>query len=118
MSAEMNCGDFEETISRAGAGDLVFADPPYVASEKPMTFRKYHTQQFTWEDQVRLRDCLLEAARRGASVIVLNAETPSVRALYSKGFELDALTVRNTLAANASSRGCRKELLATSWNFA
>lgn len=112
--AELHHSDFEWTVARAGAGDLVFADPPYVAQENPATFRKYHTKSFTWDDQIRLRDALIAAVDRGAKVVVLNADTPSIRGLYRARFSLETLGARSTLAADSSRRGKRPELLAVS----
>jgi DNA adenine methylase len=72
-SAEIKCGDFEASVSAAEAGDLVFADPPYTVKHNFNGFIKYNDSLFSWNDQVRLRDALLAAKRRGATVILTNS---------------------------------------------
>lgn len=110
--AALSCSDFESTVSMAKKGDLVFADPPYVDQEKSGIFKKYHTSLFTWEDQIRLRDALVLARKRGARVVLLNADTPSLQRLYSQDFEVDRIDVRSTIAASSLRRGRRSELIA------
>ena len=68
--AEVICCDFEETIDRAGRGDLIFADPPYTVAHNLNGFVKYNQNIFSWSDQERLRDCLCSAASRGAQVVL------------------------------------------------
>ena len=72
--ARLRVCDFEETIDRAKAGDLIFADPPYTVKHNLNGFLKYNENIFSWDDQVRLRDSLLRAKRRGAAVVTTNAD--------------------------------------------
>lgn len=81
-SVEVVCADFEETVCRAGDGDLVFVDPPYTTKHNKNGFVRYNEKLFTWADQERLADAAGRAAARGAKVIVTNADHESVRALY------------------------------------
>jgi DNA adenine methylase len=74
--AELRCCDFEEAISEAGAGDVVYADPPYVER-----FTAY-AGGFCDVEQMRLRRCLHEAWERGAAVLASNSDTPLARSLY------------------------------------
>lgn len=76
--AEIWCGDFEEPISCAGPGDLVYADSPY-----DKTFDRYSKNGFSPSDQERLADSLHKASERGAVVIANNADTENIRRLYS-----------------------------------
>lgn len=84
--ASIRTADFEETIAQASDGDLVFADPPYTTAHNMNGFVKYNQNIFSWQDQIRLRDVLLEAAGRGAKVVLTNADHESIHKLYgSKG---------------------------------
>jgi len=80
--AEIRAADFSETISEATDGDLVFADPPYTTAHNMNGFVKYNQNIFSWEDQVRLREVVLQAVDRGARVVLTNADHESIRQLY------------------------------------
>lgn len=74
--------DFAVTIAEASAGDLIFADPPYTTAHNMNGFVKYNQNIFTWQDQIRLKNVLLEAVERGAKVVLTNADHESIRDLY------------------------------------
>ena len=112
-AAELLCSDFEPVIARAQKGDVVFADPPYTARHNLNGFLKYNERIFSWADQVRLAECLQEAVRRGASVIVTNANHASVRELYAGVFKYQELSRASVLAASPGRRGRTTEALFT-----
>src|SRR5690606_22433116 len=95
--ATLDVSDFEHVVDSAEEGDFLFADPPYVAQENLGVFRKYHTSSFSWDDQVRLKESLVRAKARGATVVLLNADVPSLRQLYAREFNVETIGVRNTL---------------------
>lgn len=82
QNAELCNGDFGPIIRRAGRGDFLFVDPPYTVAHNLNGFVKYNDQIFSWADQIRLRDELVAAAARGASILLTNADHRSVRDLY------------------------------------
>lgn len=110
-SADIFCSDFEKSISAAVEGDLIFADPPYTVKHNFNGFIKYNDSLFSWNDQVRLRDALVEAKRRGAKVILTNANHASIRDLYKNDFVLESVTRASVLAGSAAHRGRYEELL-------
>ena len=110
---ELVCGDFEDSIETARKGDLVFADPPYTVKHNYNGFIKYNDALFSWNDQIRLRDAILRAQNRGATVIVTNAHHESVRQLYEKNFVLEPVVRASVLAGSAIHRGRFEELLIT-----
>ncbi len=81
-NAELNTCDFEETIDRAGEGDLVFADPPYTTAHNMNGFVKYNQKIFSWSDQLRLKNAIERAIGRGATVVLTNADHESIHKLY------------------------------------
>lgn len=109
--AKLVCGDFENSIEEAEKGDLVFADPPYTVKHNFNGFIKYNDALFSWGDQVRLRDALLRARRRGAKVIVTNAHHESIRDLYQEHFLLEPIARASVLAGSPAHRGRYEELL-------
>jgi len=108
---DLRTSDFELVMEDAGSGDLIFVDPPYTVNHNLNGFVKYNEILFSWNDQIRLRDSALRAARRGAVVLLTNAYHESVRKLYrgiGKHFRLDR---RSVLAADSNYRKKSSELL-------
>lgn len=105
------CGDFEGTIEDAKHGDVVFADPPYTVKHNFNGFIKYNDALFSWNDQIRLRDALLRAKRRGVRVIATNAHHVSIKELYQEHFVLEPVARASVLAGSSAHRGYYEELL-------
>ncbi len=74
--------DFEEALSAAVKGDLVYCDPTYTVAHNNNGFIRYNERNFSWEDQERLARCCREAASRGALVLVSNAYHDEVLRLF------------------------------------
>lgn len=110
-TAELICQDFEESINSAQAGDFIFVDPPYTVAHNNNGFIKYNQHLFRWEDQIRLRDSLLRAVRRGAQVLITNAAHASVEELY-RGFEIMHIERAGVIAGASASRGKFTEMVA------
>jgi DNA adenine methylase len=109
--ASLLASDFEPVIRLARDGDLIFADPPYVTSHSQNGFLKYNGKLFSWSDQIRLRDVLLEAKKSGAIIIATNADTPSIRKLYSESFKIFSLSRSSVIAADSKNRRQTSELI-------
>lgn len=108
---EILCQDFEKTISRAGQGDFVFVDPPYTVNHNLNGFLKYNENIFSWQDQVRLRDCLVDAMYRGAMITVTNADHSSIRELYQGHGEIVTLKRASVISGKVVSRKHTTEIL-------
>lgn len=106
-------GDFETTIDLAEGGDLLFVDPPYTVKHNLNGFVKYNEKIFSWEDQIRLSECLKRAASRGCKIIATNAYHPAVTELYEEHFNINALDRHSVIAASSTYRGRYEELLIT-----
>ncbi len=109
--ADIYACDFEETVERAGRGDLVFLDPPYTVKHNMNGFVKYNESIFSWEDQVRLRDAAVRARSRGANIMVTNADHASIREIYS-GFGVHHTVNRaSVISGKATGRSKTTELM-------
>jgi DNA adenine methylase len=95
--------DFEQALSGAGKGDLVYLDPPYTVAHGNNGFIKYNAKIFSWEDQMRLARVAKEVAAKGCTVIVSNADHSSIRSLYS-GFATTTLERNSIIAASSTFR--------------
>lgn len=110
-SASLCHSDFEVSIDQCGDGDFLFIDPPYTVKHNMNGFVKYNENLFSWEDQVRLRDCLVRAAERGAEIVVTNADHHSIRNLYKGVGNLRTVRRNSVLSADSRYRGEVTELL-------
>ena len=97
--ATIRAADFEAAVSEAKTGDLVYLDPPYTTAHSNNGFVKYNARIFTWRDQERLANVASRLARRGCSVIISNADHPSIRNLY-KGFRAVKIARFSVIAAS------------------
>ena len=110
-NVELQATDFEKIIDRAGQGDLIFVDPPYTVKHNLNGFIKYNETLFTWKDQIRLRDSVVRAKSRGASVLLTNAYHNSVKSLYNGVGKQHRLKRNSVLAADSKNRKECEELL-------
>lgn len=111
QGAKVLHSDFESIIARAKKGDLVFVDPPYTVQHNLNNFIKYNERLFHWNDQIRLRNCVIRAKARGAQIIVSNAYHKSVRVLYGAFGELHRVKRHSILAADSARRKVCEELI-------
>lgn len=103
--------DFEPVIDASTKGDLLFVDPPYTVKHNYNGFIKYNQQLFSWDDQVRLKDALLRAKRRGVFVVATNANHESIKDLYGDGFSLVEVERASVIAGRSMFRGKYEELI-------
>ncbi len=117
-SADLRVADFEEVMSEAGSGDVVYADPPYVSPTSGHdSFRRYSERGFSWADQERLASAAVEAFHRGASVAVSGRAGFEVERLYPGWTRVHAQ--RSSRVSRAPrGRGVFREVILLSPNMA
>jgi DNA adenine methylase len=108
--ARLLVGDFEDVVSEAKAGDLIYFDPPYTVAHGNNGFIKYNEVILQWEDQLRLARVATATAKKGCKVIVSNASHPSVRKLYTQ-FTRESVRRASLMAASATNRRTITECL-------
>ena len=74
--------DFELAVAHAVAGDVVYFDPPYPALNGTSFFNHYTADRFSGSEQQRVADVAHELRERGCNIVISNADTEEVRALY------------------------------------
>jgi len=107
--------DFAVAIKKAQKGDFVFIDPPYTVMHNNNGFVKYNAQLFSWKDQARLATEIKAAGKRGALVMMSNADHESVKALYKDFGTHHILTRSSVLAGDPVRRRSATELLVTNY---
>lgn len=110
--------DFEQVLKNAKKGDVVFADPPYTVNHNLNGFLKYNERLFSWDDQIRLHKAALAAVRRGAKVVVTNADHESIRTLYNdKEFFLKTTPRYSKLSGDNKGRREITEIIISSFEL-
>lgn len=110
QNVDFMCEDFEKIIDMSSSGDFVYVDPPYIPTGTSEAFVGYTDGLFHYDDQVRLRDCLVRAGERGVKILASNSDTPISRELY-KNFTIDTFMLKRLVSAKSSSRGYVTELI-------
>ncbi len=75
---------FAESVKKAKAGDFVYFDPPYHPLSTTSGFTSYSKDDFTKEDQIKLRDLFVELDKKGVYVMLSNSSAPFIKEIYSK----------------------------------
>ena len=109
--ADLRVADFEQVVSAAAAGDLVYFDPPYVPLSVTSNFTAYSKERFDSAGQVRLRDVALALKRRGVHVLLSNSSAGLVRDLYGSEFETTEVSATRLVNSKANRRGAITELV-------
>ena len=78
-------------------------------------FVKYNAQLFSWKDQARLATAIKAAGKRGALIMMSNADHESVKALYNGFGTHQSLTRSSILAGDPGYRRNASELLVTNY---
>ena len=109
--AHIVCQDFEKTIDMAEQGDFVFIDPPYTVKHNLNGFIKYNETIFSWNDQLRLRDAVARALKRGAQITMSNADHESIRLIYADLCDIETVERTSVIAGNSVHRKKTSEAL-------
>lgn len=112
QGVELRVSDFADAPSRAGAGDFVYFDPPYVPLSETANFTAYTKSEFGPAEQRRLAQTASRLARQGASVALSNSGHPEVAALYGgDAFEVSEVEAPRAINSDATRRGRVREYL-------
>jgi DNA adenine methylase len=115
----VECVGFEEALADAGDGDFVYCDPPYAPLTRTSNFAHYTAGGFSPLDQERLREAVIAASRRGATVLVSNSSAQEIEKAYSSteakqaGLRVQRVPARRAINARAWLRGPVAELIIT-----
>ena len=88
-------------------GDVIYCDPPYDGC-----FTSYQPNGFPADSQARLRDSAKAWAAKGATVVLSNADTIAMRALYA-GWQVHAVSAPRYINSKGDGRGATPELVIT-----
>ena len=118
MDIEVYARSWEATVEAAGAGDLIYADPPYDA-EAGVEGHRYTAAGWSRSDLVRLADALAAARDRGAYIISTNNVTTFALDTFTRrAFRCDVVQTTRSVSCDAATRGAVAELIAVGWQEA
>ena len=104
--ATIQLGDFSRVVAPE-KGDVIYCDPPYDGC-----FTSYQAEGFGGDSQSRLRVSANAWAATGATVVLSNADTDAMRALYA-GWRIHAAAAPRHINSNGNGRGATAELIIT-----
>lgn len=111
---EVVTADFEDVLSEAEAGDVVYCDPPYWPLSATSSFNAYDGSFFGPADQARLAASFKALGERRGYGVLSNSDTPETRKLY-RGRRTRVRTVfaPRPINRNADGRQRISEILVT-----
>jgi DNA adenine methylase len=111
------CG-FVEAMTSARAGDVIYADPPYLGLSPTSNFTSYASGGFGVAEHEMLAAVARELVRRGVFVMLSNADVPKTYELYPRSdWNLEIVHAPRKIAARGASRGVVTELVITPREF-
>jgi DNA adenine methylase len=115
--AVLRVSDFEDIINQAKSDDFLYVDPPYSVMHNTNNFIKYNANLFSWDDQVRLASAIRRATKRGALIMLSNADHRYIRKLYRDFGNHYHLKRLSMLASSSEFRAKTTELLITNYGL-
>jgi DNA adenine methylase len=101
---------FADVVKKAKAGDFVYFDPPYHPVSTTSSFTSYSKDDFTKEDQIKLRDLFVELDKKGIYVMLSNSYTPFIKEIYSAYKQIPVKASR-MINSKADKRGKISEIV-------
>ena len=101
---------FESTIDYAKSGDFVYLDPPYPPLNGTSFFTHYTWDRFDLNKQRAVADLAAALDRRRCRVMVSNADTESIRRLYT-GWRVKPTRVARVVTAKGVAYRARELIL-------
>jgi DNA adenine methylase len=102
--------DFEQASRRAGRGDFVYLDPPYVPLSATANFTSYTQDEFGEDEHRKLALVFAELDRKGCRVMLSNSDTPFTRELY-RAFRIETVSARRNINSIQHKRGAVSEVV-------
>lgn len=102
--------DFADVARRAGRGDGIYFDPPYVPVSATSSFTAYAKHPFGPDAHDRLATAYASCVRRGAVALMSNSDCKVTRSLYAD-FEVETVQATRNVNSVASKRGAIAEVL-------
>jgi len=110
--ATLDNADFADVLAEAGAGDLVYCDPPYEPMSATADFAEYSAGGFDRDDQERLLDAVCRLDDRGVHVVLSNSGVTYDR-YTDAGFAVSRVSATRAINSDETGRDAVDEVLVT-----
>lgn len=111
QNVTIECTDFIKVLLQyAKKGDLIYIDPPYHPVGKHSDFKRYTKDFFYKEDQVALKELIIELKKRGCFVIASNSHCEFILDLY-KDFDIKVVNAKRYINKIAERRNNINEVI-------
>lgn len=80
--ARLTTSDYKTVLNNVTQDDFIYLDPPYPPLNGTAYFTHYTKERFNLEDQEELADYAIESSKKGAKILISNANTSKIRSLY------------------------------------
>lgn len=117
IGAEITHLNFSDALAQTKAGDMVYFDPPYIPLTASSSFSKYAKNDFSLENQIELKNNIMDLTSRKVNVILSNSDTPETRKIFGECLNLYQIDAARAISAKASSRGKVKEILGYNYSL-
>lgn len=107
---KITSGSFVDAVSNAKEGDFVYFDPPYYPLNPTSSFTSYSVDDFSEEDQRKLKLVFDDLTKRGVKVALSNSDTPFIRDLY-KDYRQEFVLAGRAINSVGSKRGKVSEIV-------
>lgn len=109
--------DYFDAVSTAKTGDFIYFDPPYIPANETSNFASYTADGFGWDEQIRLRDLIVDLTNRGVKIMYSNADVPLLYTLFENvdGITIYQVQATRMINSNAAKRGKVGEVLITNY---
>ncbi|HEY8464641.1 MAG TPA: DNA adenine methylase [Bacillota bacterium] len=104
------CKDFEEAVTGAKKGDLVYFDPPYDPVSDTASFTGYAKNGFNKAEQIRLKKVCDRLNEAGVKFLLSNSATDFIKELY-KDYPMVTIKAKRSINSDAKKRGEIDEVL-------
>jgi len=104
------CAPFQNVLTLARKGDLVYFDPPYHPVSATANFTAYNKTAFGEAEQIELAELCKKLDKKKIYFMLSNSHTPFICELY-KDFEIGTVQAKRNINSNAGKRGKVNEVL-------
>lgn len=114
---KITTNDFSWIGNNVLFGDFVFFDPPYTVAHGLNGFIAYNQLIFSWKDQERLKDLLIQCNEKGVNFMMTNAYHSSIINLFKiiPNIKIKIMHRSSLIGGKGATRGLVKELLLTNY---
>ena len=111
---DISSGSFEDAVADAKEGDFVYFDPPYHPLNPTSSFTSYSVDDFSADDQRKLKAVYDDLTKRGVRVALSNSDCEFINDLY-KEYRIEKVWAGRSINSVGSKRGKITEVLVLNW---